>query len=113
MSTSLVTPRGVITSNWTRGAIGEGTDRFIVSLSVEVPGSSAEVVLPLLGRAASAVRVTSGDSDVIWDSDWAGTAAAVATAAGVSVTAGTAVDGAEELHLRLSPGRYAFTVHGR
>ena len=111
VSTSLVTPRGVIWSNWTRG--DGSTDGSIVRLSVEVPGSSAEVVLPLLGRAASAVRVTSDESEVIWDSDWGGTAAGVAASAGVSVAVQAAADGAEELRLQLGPGRYAFAVHDR
>jgi hypothetical protein len=65
-------------------------------------------VLPLLGRAAHAVRVTSG-ADVIWDPGWEGAAAA----AGVRVSAAAAVDGVEELRLQLGPGGYAFVVRDR
>ena len=111
VSTSLATPRGIIWSNWTRGAAAAGdgsgsgwstegassvdaSDPAIVALSVEVP-APATIVLPLLGRAAGAVRVTG------------------ASAGSAEITVKSAADGAEILHVEITPGRHAFEVRDR
>lgn len=115
VSCSLQTPRGVISSNWTRAeprpastSSGAVSAEF-VRVSVEVPllSAVAEVVLPLLGRAAGGVRVSMGGT--IWPTIWDGGQ----VASSVTVTAAAAVDGAEELRVRLGPGRWTFVVGER
>jgi hypothetical protein len=102
VSTSLETPRGLIQSNWTRGdttSAEESTDGYIFfSLGMDVPLSSVDVVLPLLGRKASAVRVTSAGV-VVWDGGSA--------AADTSVMVAVAADGCVSNHFLLdSPGPF-------